>query len=276
MGGKFIGLVIWLGALTALFVPLERLCAVHPRAARRGGLFIDLGYYFLTGLLPSVLLAIPAAALAACAQRAVPPWWSAGLAGLPVGVRLALALVVGDIGAYWGHRLSHRVPLLWRFHAIHHAATELDWLVHTRAHPLDVVFVRLCGMTPVFMLGLAAPGSVGGWLAALGAFASVVWGFAIHANLRWRFGVLESCLATPFFHHWHHSRHAPLDRNFAAMFPWIDRLFGTLHLPAAWPQAYGTDMPTPRHWVPQLLGPFWPGRARPARRSRIAEAPGRD
>lgn len=53
-----------------------------------------------------------------------------------------LAIVVGEVGAYWGHRWSHEIPWLWRFHAIHHSAEEMDWLVNTRAHPLDMFFGR--------------------------------------------------------------------------------------------------------------------------------------
>ncbi|MBY9061467.1 hypothetical protein K7957_00785 [Sphingomonas yunnanensis] len=47
-------------------------------------------------------------------------------------------------------------------------------------------------------------------------------------------------VATPAFHHWHHVADAPLNRNFASTLSMIDRLFGTLHLPArAWPAHYG-------------------------------------
>jgi lathosterol oxidase len=66
-------------------------------------------------------------------------------------------------------------------------------------------------------------------------------------------------LVTPRFHHWHHAADPrAMDKNFAVHFPWIDRLFGTHHLPeAAWPARYGVlaDAP-PECFVAQLVWPF--------------------
>ncbi|MTA12756.1 MAG: hypothetical protein F2534_09175 [Actinobacteria bacterium] len=38
------------------------------------------------------------------------------------------------------HHRSHTVPLLWRFHAVHHSTTHLDWISGFRAHPFDGAF----------------------------------------------------------------------------------------------------------------------------------------
>lgn len=244
----FCHLLAWLVLLAALFVPLERSFALHPRTARRRGTVRDLGYYVLSGLLPALVLAVPASLLATAVRGWTPAAWSQGIAALPAGLRVALTLLVGEVGAYAGHRLAHRWAWLWRFHSVHHAATELDWLVHTRAHPVDLVFVRLCALSPVFMLGLARPSGLGVDTAAGLQVLTTVWGFLIHANLRWRLGPLEQVLASPAFHHWHHVRHGPRDRNFAGLLPVLDRLFGTLYLPAGWPPAYGVEAEAPpRH-----------------------------
>ena len=91
-----------------------------------------------------------------------------------------------------------------------------------------------------------------------------VWGFFIHANLRWRFGPLEQLLATPAFHHWHHTNDTVnRDRNYASMLPVLDRLFGTLHLPRHWPEVYGVDKPVGGTMVQQIVRPMLP--ERPAR-----------
>lgn len=258
---------VWLVLLMALLASAERCWPLRPQRLLRRAFGTDLVYYVLSGFAPKLLLALPLSALAALLHQVVPAEYYAGVAGWPLPVRLALALVVADIGAYWGHRWSHRVPLLWRFHALHHSAEHVDWLVNTRAHPLDMAFNRLCGLVPLYVLGLAQP--VADRLDLTPMLIAVIgtaWGFFVHANVRWRFGVLEQLVATPAFHHWHHNNDGPavIDRNFAPTLPWVDRLFGTLHLPAAqWPRRYGTDTVVPAGLLAQLLGPFRP--AAPAR-----------
>jgi sterol desaturase/sphingolipid hydroxylase (fatty acid hydroxylase superfamily) len=207
-----------------------------------------------------VLLGIPMALFAWGVHALLPSAIGASVALWPTWLRATLAMVVGEIGFYWGHRWSHEIPLLWQFHAIHHSAEHVDWLVNTRAHPVDMVFTRLCGFVPLYVLGLAAPlaGSTGA-IPMLVLLVSMIWGFFVHANLRWRFGPLEWVLATPAFHHWHHTNDGAdfVDKNYASMLPWVDCLFGTFYLPKGKrPSRYGTDHSVPSGLFGQLLEPF--------------------
>ncbi|MDE1177390.1 MAG: sterol desaturase family protein [Edaphobacter sp.] len=166
------------------------------------------------------------------------------------------------MGFYWGHRWSHEIPLLWRFHAIHHSAEHVDYLVNTRTHPVDMIFTRLCGLVPLYILGLASPMQRGGSLIpVLLILIGTVWGFFIHANIRWRFGPLEWIVATPAFHHWHHTNDSPdvINKNYAPMLPVVDRIFGTLYLPHdRQPERYGIDEPLSPSLIGQLVDPFLP------------------
>jgi sterol desaturase/sphingolipid hydroxylase (fatty acid hydroxylase superfamily) len=272
--GVVLGIVklgVWLVLLSAVFVPLERLFAIRPQKLFRRQFGVDLGYYFLSGLVPSLLLGTPMALLAWAVHTMLPNGINATVAQWPTWLRIAAAMVVGEIGFYWGHRWSHEIPLLWQFHAIHHSAENIDWLVNTRAHPVDMVFTRLCGFVPLYILGLAAPlAGIAGAIPMLVLLLGMVWGFFVHANLRWRFGPLEWVLATPAFHHWHHTNDGPayVDKNYAPMLPWVDYVFGTFHLPKVQrPSRYGTDHPVPSGLFAQLLEPFmWrlPGAPHPA------------
>jgi sterol desaturase/sphingolipid hydroxylase (fatty acid hydroxylase superfamily) len=250
-------LVVWLVILTAIFVPLERMFALHPQRIFRRDVGVDLCYYFGNSLLTVAALAFPLAILASVVHRIVPSPILAFTAGLPLWARLAAAFVVGEIGFYWGHRWSHEIPFLWRFHSVHHSPVELDFLTNTRGHPVDIAFTRLCGFVPLYALGLMQ-GTTGHIDVgpALIVVVGTLWGFFIHANLRLRFGWLEWLVATPAFHRWHHTNDANRDHNYASMLPVMDRLFGTFHLPRTWPPSYGIDAPMSPRLADQLLAPL--------------------
>jgi sterol desaturase/sphingolipid hydroxylase (fatty acid hydroxylase superfamily) len=260
-------LAVLLLLVMAIFVPLERLFAARRQKLLRPAFWTDLGYYIINGLLPKMLLILPLSALAWALHRTIPSTYYLHVARLPIGLRLAGALVVGEIGFYWGHRWMHEIPALWRFHAIHHRAEQMDWLVNTRAHPIDIVIGRLSGLVPMYMLGLAQPmGRSLDLVPVLFAFIGSLWGYFIHANLNWRLGPLEWIVATPAFHHWHHTNDGPelLDKNYASMLPWIDRLFGTHYLPKTLPKSYGTHTPIPEGLGAQLIYPLHQAPARVA------------
>jgi sterol desaturase/sphingolipid hydroxylase (fatty acid hydroxylase superfamily) len=252
---------VWLLLLMLIFVPLERLFAVHPQRLFRKSFAVDLAYYFLNSLLPKMLLVVPTALIAWSLHSLVPPVIHSWVAALPLWLRLVAALVAGEVGFYWGHRWTHQIPLLWRFHAIHHSAEEIDWLVNTRAHPVDIVFVRLCGFVPMYALGLAQPmmGRTVDVVPLLVMLIGTLWGFFVHANLRWRLGWLGLLISTPAFHHWHHTNDAHLNHNYASMLPVMDKLFGTWYLPEKqWPPKYGSDAPMAGGLAAQLLQPMLP------------------
>lgn len=139
--------------------------------------------------------------------------------------RLALAFAGAELGAYASHRLMHSVPWLWRFHAVHHADSDdapLTWSRAWRQHPVDVALHTAIVALPGLLLGVSLTG-----------FGTVLlfrrlWSGLLHANVRFRFGALEHVVATPAFHHAHHSTDPRrFNSNYAALLPVLDRIFGT-------------------------------------------------
>jgi lathosterol oxidase len=203
------------------------------------------------------LTLLPATSLAVLWQ---PTWLHAAVTAQPGWVQFLEVVFVADLVQYWIHRAYHTVPALWRIHAIHHSSETLDWLAGPRLHLIETVTMRSLVLVPIFLLGFERPA-----LYAYLVFVSFHAEF-IHSNVRWRFGWVDHLLTTPRGHHWHHAVE-PIDKNFAVHLPWLDRLFGTQHLPAErWPASYGiAGHPVPEGWLKQLVFPFRRAKRSPRR-----------
>jgi lathosterol oxidase len=201
-----------------------------------------------------VLTMLPAALLFRWATQ---PYLQDKVAAQPLALQFLEIVLVADFTQYWVHRAFHRVPWLWRLHAIHHSSETMDWLAGSRLHLIDIVVTRGLSFVPLYVLGFAPP-AVYAYL----VFVSFLAVF-IHANVRVDLGALDWLVATPRFHHWHHAA-TPVDKNFAVHLPWIDRLFGTAYLPEGrWPEVYGiTGRPVPEGYWHQLAWPLLPDQAR--------------
>ena len=212
-----------------------------------------------TALCPIFLLGPPVALIAVIIHAVLPASLTGAAAGLPLWARMIAAMVVGEIGFYWGHRWSHEIPLLWRFHAVHHSAEHVNFLVNTRAHPVDMVFTRLCGLTLLYATGLASPvgpnpssypraGSLDRRaLELLHSRQSEV------APRSARRGAVEPRLP-PLAPHPRRPQGPQLLLDAPGHGPRLRHL-----LPAAeWPKDYGTDTPVPDGLIGQLLDPLAP------------------
>jgi sterol desaturase/sphingolipid hydroxylase (fatty acid hydroxylase superfamily) len=236
----------------AVFVPFERLAAAHPeQPTLRRGWATDVLTGLMNGLLLYAALMIALSAIDSSAS-AVAPGVRARVEMQPLWAQAILALVLGDLGVYASHRLSHTVPWLWRFHAVHHSAEEMDWLVGFRFHPIDLLLLRVASLGPLVALHVT-PAAIAIFIAVSGWQA-----WLVHANVRVPYGPLRWLVVSPEFHHWHHATERDAyDKNFASLVASWDVLFGTVHLPRGRrPSSYGIDDRVPDGWVARLFHPY--------------------
>lgn len=270
--GPFLGLdwfLLNLIAYSAVFVPLERLFAQRPdQPVFRRGWRTDLAYFLASALFLQVTTLLTMKPAMVLFDWAASSAVQGTVATQPFLVQFVEILILTDLTQYWVHRGFHRIPLLWRFHRIHHSAEVMDWLAGSRLHLIDVAVTRGLTYVPLYVLGFAeAP------LFTYVAFVSIQATF-IHANVRFDFGALRWVLATPQFHHWHHAAEPEaIDTNFAVHLPVLDRLFGTYYLPGnRWPASYGlaTGGEVPDGYLRQFALPFasTPAASRPAESER--------
>jgi sterol desaturase/sphingolipid hydroxylase (fatty acid hydroxylase superfamily) len=239
--------------LLIVFVPLERLLPMHPgQELFRRGWLNDLIYVIVNGWLIKLGL-VTLLVISILVSRAIlPQSWRDAVGAQPYWLQTLEVLVIADVGFYLVHRLFHAVPWLWQFHAVHHSIEELDWLAAHRVHPIDQILTKSASLIPCFALGYSE--------VALAAFAVIYhWhSILLHANVRMNLGPLRWLIASPEFHHWHHSDHREAyDKNFAGQFAFLDVVFGTAHMTRGQePTKYGCSDPVPRTYWQQLLYPF--------------------
>ena len=263
--GPFLGLdwfLLNLIVYSLIFIPLERLFARRPEQGTfRPGWRTDLTYFFISSLLIQVLTIVTLQPAMILFDWAVIPAVRDTVRAWPGVIQFFALLFVADFTQYWVHRSFHAVPVLWRFHAVHHSAEQMDWLAGSRLHLVDIAVTRGLTYVPIYLLGFAE-GPLLAYLVVVSAQATF-----IHANVRFDFGPLKWIVATPQFHHWHHAAEPEaVDKNFAVHLPVIDAMFGTMHLPARWPHGYGiaNGPRVPEGFLRQLAWPF----RRDERRSR--------
>lgn len=172
---------------------------------------------------------------------------------IPFVPQLLLAMFTADLLQWTGHMLFHKIPFLWRFHAVHHSTKNIDWLAGSRTHFVDLIIVRAMTFMPIYILGLDM-NVFTAYLVIAGIQAVLA-----HSNTRINFGFLRYIIVTPQYHHWHHSaEEKAYDKNFAIHFPIIDMMFGTYYKSGKdWPQETGLgEVRFPKGFVKQFIYPF--------------------
>ncbi len=220
-----------LAAFATAFIVFSALEALLPRRPRLASRWTR--WTTNTGMLVLATLAVRALSLVAPLVAGVA---AAGLAAslglglfhqlaLPAWAEIGLAMVLFDLAIWFQHLVTHKVPLLWRLHRVHHADRDLDASSALRFHPAEIVLSAVYKLGVILLLGPAALAVV---LFEIVLNASAMFNHANLALPAWLDRVLRSLVVTPDMHRIHHSIHRhEHDTNYGFCLSVWDRLFGT-------------------------------------------------
>ncbi len=222
-----------LGVFLTLFVLFAGLEAVMPRRARS----LPRHRRWLTNLMITVLnslalrglaILLPLLAIGAALDAGAQGWGLFNWLDWPAWLELAAAVLILDLAIWAQHLVTHKVPLFWRFHRVHHADRDMDVTTGFRFHPVEILASMGLKIGLVYLLGPSA-------LAVL-VFEILLSGTALfnHSNLALPGPVdrvLRLVLVTPDMHRVHHSIHREEhDSNYGFCLSVWDRIFRT-HVP---------------------------------------------
>jgi sterol desaturase/sphingolipid hydroxylase (fatty acid hydroxylase superfamily) len=223
--------LLWrLGVFLGLFALFATLEALAPRRARSqprsARWFTNLSIVVLDTLaLRALAIALPLLAVGAAVDAGRMGWGLFNALDWPLWLEVVLAILILDLAIWAQHLVTHKVPILWRFHRVHHADRDFDVTTALRFHPVEILASMMLKIGLVYLLGPAA-------LAVL-LFEIILNGTAMfnHSNLRlplWLDRAVRLVLVTPDMHRVHHSilRHEH-DSNYGFALSVWDRIFRT-------------------------------------------------
>lgn len=144
---------------------------------------------------------------------------------LPLWLSVVLGVIVLDMAIYAQHVASHKFPLLWRFHKVHHADQDIDVTTGIRFHPVEALFSMLYKCLIIIILG---PLPIAVFVFEVLLNASAMFN---HANTKLPLQLdnfIRKLVVTPDMHRVHHSiiLHET-DSNYGFFLSIWDRLFKT-------------------------------------------------
>jgi sterol desaturase/sphingolipid hydroxylase (fatty acid hydroxylase superfamily) len=213
--------------LFALFAGLEALVPRRARALSRGARWAtNLSMTVLNTLaLRGLAVLLPLLAIGAALDAQAQGWGLLNRLDWPGWAELVLAVLILDLAIWAQHLVTHKVPVFWRFHRVHHADRDMDVTTGFRFHPVEILASMGLKIGLVYLLGPSA-------LAVL-VFEILLSGTALfnHANLAlpgWLDRVVRLVLVTPDMHRVHHSvRREEHDSNYGFCLSVWDRIFRT-------------------------------------------------
>ncbi len=219
-------LAIFLG-LFALFACAEHLAPRRARLQpRKTRWTTNLAITVLNTLtLRLIAFALPLLSVGAALDAQAKGWGLFNALTLPGWLEAILTILILDFAIWLQHLITHKVPVLWRLHRVHHADRDMDVTTAVRFHPVEIALSMLLKIGLIYLLGPTA--------VAVVLFEIILNGTAMfnHSNLRLPLPldhILRRVLVTPDMHRVHHStRREEHDSNYGFALAIWDRLLGT-------------------------------------------------
>ncbi len=213
----FVGIFLIMAGLEAALPRRER---TQDRMHRW---FTNLGIVVVDTLMLRLLFPILAVGVAELASQK--GWGLLGFVDWPSWLEVVIAVVLLDMAIYGQHVASHKIPILWKVHRVHHADRDIDASTGIRFHPIEIALSMLYKFVIIVLLGPTA--------FAVFLFEVLLNGTAMfnHANFKLPLGfdrVLRMVIVTPDMHRVHHSIiHRETDSNYGFNLSIWDRVFRT-------------------------------------------------
>ncbi len=220
-----------IGAFVAIFAILAAVERLRPRraltSARTRRWTTNLAIVGIDGVVTKgmAILAVPIAATAAAFYATSTGVGLFNSTDWPTWAEAAISIVALDFAIWLQHVATHKIPVLWRLHQVHHADTDIDVTTGIRFHPIEIALSVIWKV--LWVLALGAP------VVAVVLFEVILNAGAMfsHANITLPQKVdlaLRTLIVTPDMHRVHHSvlRHEH-DSNFGFNLSVWDRLFRT-------------------------------------------------
>ena len=145
--------------------------------------------------------------------------------GWPIWLEVLIAFVILDFAIWFQHLLSHKIPILWRLHRVHHADRDVDVTTAIRFHPIEILLSMAYKLACVLLIG---PAAIAVFLFEVILNASAMFN---HSNVKLPLGfdrVLRTLIVTPDMHRVHHSIiQRETDSNYGFFLSTWDKLFRT-------------------------------------------------
>jgi sterol desaturase/sphingolipid hydroxylase (fatty acid hydroxylase superfamily) len=253
-------MIVGLGALVLLFALEGMIPFYRGRRDRLQHGFRNMELAVVAGVAGALMAPLTVLAIALAERQGI------GLCNVldaqPV-VCASVAFVLFDLWMYAWHRANHEIPLLWRFHQVHHTDPAMDSTTALRFHPGELIISSLLNCVVLVLIGMS--------LDQLVLYKTVMISVVLfhHSNVRLASGLdraMRSIVVPPSMHRIHHSHlQEETDSSYGTVFSFWDRLFGSYRTRASYGDIrFGTGVNDGPEWqtLPRLMMlPFRPLRA---------------